>query len=53
MASREMVTCSPVATSTSNSRSLGKSHISLASDTSLLVSPDMAETTTTTSLPSS
>ncbi len=43
-----MVTCSPVDTSTSISRVLGWSLTPLASSIRRLVSPLMAETTTTT-----
>ena len=46
-----MVVCSPVASSTSISRSLGRGMISLASLMRLSVTPLMAETTTTTLLP--
>src|SRR5690606_6394532 len=46
-----MVTCSPVDTSTSISRGDGSSVISLARPIRRLVSPLMAETTTTTWLP--
>ena len=48
MAVSAMVVCSPVASSTSISRSLGKGMISLASLIRLSVTPLMAETTTTT-----
>ena len=48
MAARAMVVCSPVASSTSISRSLGSGMISLASLIRLSVTPLMAETTTTT-----
>jgi hypothetical protein len=51
MASSPMVTCSPVEATTSSSRSLGSSEIWCASPSSRFVSPDMAETTTTTSFP--
>ncbi len=46
-----MVTCSPVATTTSCSRSLGRSFTACTSFSSRFVSPDIAETTTTTSCP--
>src|SRR5690554_43260 len=52
MASRPMVTCSPVDRITSSSRGSGSSLISLASAISRLVSPLMAETTITSSCPS-
>ena len=45
------VTCSPVETTTSCSRWLGRLAISRVSWSRRLVSPDMAETTTTTSCP--
>ena len=51
MASRPIVTCSPVATTTSYSRGSCSGAISLTHFTSWLVAPDMAETTTATSLP--
>ncbi len=44
-------TCSPVETTTSCSRWLGRLEISLVSLSSRFVSPAMAETTTTTSWP--
>src|SRR3954468_5243375 len=50
-ASRPTVTCSPVETTTSCSRWLGFLATSVVSLSSRLVSPDMAETTTTTSWP--
>ena len=50
-AASPMVTCSPVAATTSCSRSSGRSLNAWVSLRSRLVSPDMAETTTTTSLP--
>jgi hypothetical protein len=50
-ANSPMVTCSPVATTTSCSRSLGRSESAATSLSSRFVSPDMAETTTTTSWP--
>jgi len=54
MASSAMVFCSPVETSTSYSRGSGFSPpSSRARSTSLLVSPDIAETTTATWLPPS
>ena len=53
IANRPMVTCSPVASTTSISRGSGDSCISCASATKRLVSPLMADTTTTTSCPSS
>jgi len=52
-ARRAMVTCSPVETITSYSLPMGNSLASLARDTSLFVSPDMAERTTTTLFPAS
>ena len=52
MAKRPMVTCSPVANTTSISRGSGNSWISCANATRRLVSPLMADTTTTTSCPS-
>lgn len=52
MQSRAMDCCSPVAISTSSSRSQGVSDNSLASPISLSVTPLMAETTATTWLPS-
>ena len=48
IASRPMVTCSPVEMTTSSSRGSGCFWISLASAIRRLVSPLMAETTTTT-----
>ena len=51
IASREMVVCSPVANSTSNSRSVGSSATSRASLSRPSVTPDIAETTTTTWFP--
>ena len=53
IASRPIVTCSPVATTTSYSRASCSGAISLTHFTSWLVAPDMAETTTATSLPRS
>ncbi len=53
IASSPIVTCSPVAATTSSSRSLGISEIWCASPSSRFVSPDIAETTTTTSFPCS
>src|SRR5512138_1067336 len=47
MARRPIVTCSPVAAMTSSSRPDGLDEISLASASRRLVSPDMADTTTT------
>src|ERR1700748_3860756 len=46
-----MVTCSPVATTTSCSRAPGRWFIACPSLSSRLVSPDIAETTTTRSCP--
>ena len=46
-----MVTCSPVATTTSCSRSLGRWFTVCTSFSKRLVSPDIAETTTTRSCP--
>ena len=46
-----MVTCSPVEATTSSSRGSGWGEISLASAISRLVSPDMAEGTTTSWCP--
>src|ERR1017187_1103665 len=51
MARRAMVTCSPVDSMTSNSRPSGWGDTSLARVNNRLVSPLMAETTTTTWLP--
>ena len=48
MASRPIVTCSPVATTTSYSAASCRGAISLTHFTSWLVAPDMAETTTAT-----
>ncbi len=53
MLSSAMVTCSPVDKSTSSSRGLGRSWIDLASPIRRSVSPDIAETTTTTWSPRS
>ncbi len=50
-ATRPTVTCSPVDAITSSSRSSGRLVICLASPSSRLVSPDIAETMTTTSCP--
>jgi len=52
IASSPIVTCSPVAATTSSSRSFGISESWFASPSSRFVSPDIAETTTTTSFPS-
>src|SRR5574340_1398766 len=52
MARRAMVTCSPVDTSMSSSRGSGWAWMPFASAISRLVSPDMAESTTTTWWPS-
>ncbi len=49
--SSPMVTCSPVATTTSCSRSLGRWFTACTSFSSRFVSPDIAETTTTRSCP--
>src|SRR3989337_1846231 len=46
-----MVTCSPVDTTTSYSLPMGNSFVWFARSTSLLVSPDMADTTTITLWP--
>ena len=46
-----MVTCSPVEATTSSSRGSGMGEISFASAINRLVSPDMAEGTTTTWCP--
>src|SRR5690348_4264114 len=51
MLRRPMVTCSPVAATTSSSRGSGCAWISFASAISRLVSPAMAEGTTTRSCP--
>jgi hypothetical protein len=51
MASRAMVTCSPVEIMTSSSRASGCGETSLASAIRRLVSPLMAETTTTSWCP--
>ena len=51
-ATNPIETCSPVATTTSCSRWLGRSEICETRLSSRFVSPDIAETTTTTSLPS-
>ena len=48
---RPTVTCSPVEATTSSSRSSGSGAICLASPSRRLVSPDIAETMTTTSWP--
>ena len=48
MASSAIATCSPVASSTSISRAGGRTLMDLASLISRSVSPDMADTTTTT-----
>jgi len=53
IASSPIVTCSPVAATTSSSRSLGSSESWCASPSRRFVSPDIAETTTTTSFPCS
>ena len=53
MAVRPVVTCSPVATTTSYSRASCSGDRSVQYFTSWLVTPDMAETTTATSLPAS
>ena len=51
MAKSAMVVCSPVESSTSISRSLGVGHTSRESLIKESVTPDIAETTTTTLLP--